>query len=67
MDLCLFVEKPNSPMSKKQEREFDAKLLTDARRIMNRQCNKFIGRIELIPAKVPILKFYDRFGKIEVS
>jgi len=67
MDLCLFVEKPDTPMSNKQHREFDTKLLSDARKIMKRQCKFIPGFIELIPAKVPILKFHDKFGNIEVD
>ena len=33
-----------------------------------KDCHGYIsGNIELVPAKIPILKFYDQFGKIEVE
>ena len=60
MDLCLFVEKGPEELSKKNARKFDLDLLYEARRILNRECRNFVGRIELVPAKVPILKFFDR-------
>ena len=66
MDLCLFVEKGDRELSRKAERNFDLDLLYTSRKLMKRNCGKFIGSIELIPAKVPILKFFDKFGKIEV-
>jgi len=67
MDLCLFVEKGPEELSKKNARKFDLDLLYEARRILIRECRNFVGRIELVPAKVPILKFFDRYGKIEVD
>ena len=33
-----------------------------------KDCHGYIsGNIELVPAKIPILKFFDQFGKIEVD
>jgi len=46
----------------------DKQWLTMARRILQKHCRHFIrGNIELINAKVPILKFFDREGRLEVD
>lgn len=59
IDMCLFPQGPS--MSDKQ-------WLTQCRRLLERHCGHFIkGRIELINAKVPILKFFDRHGGLEVD
>jgi len=59
IDMCLFPQGP--AVSDKQ-------WLTRVRSLLQRHCSHFIkGRIELISAKVPILKFYDRAGGLEVD
>jgi len=59
IDMCLF---PHDMFN-------DSKaFLSQARRILNKECRNFIkGGIELVPAKVPILKFFDREGRLEVD
>jgi len=59
IDMCLFPQGP--AVSDKQ-------WLTRVRSLLQQHCGHFIkGRIELISAKVPILKFYDRAGGLEVD
>jgi len=46
----------------------DKQWLSRVRGLLQRHCGHFIkGRIELINAKVPILKFFDRAGGLEVD
>jgi len=59
VDMCLF------PCSYSAN---DKHWLLTARRLLQQHCRHFIrGGIELIPAKVPILKFFDREGRLEVD
>lgn len=59
IDMCMFPQ--GHSMGDKQ-------WLTVARRLLNKHCKHFIrGGIELINAKVPILKFFDREGGLEVD
>lgn len=46
----------------------DKQWLTMVRKLLQKHCRHFIrGGIELINAKVPILKFFDREGRLEVD
>ena len=59
MDMCIF---PQGPAMN------DKHWLSEVRQILRKQCRHFIrGNVELIPAKVPILKFYDCHGRLEVD
>jgi len=59
IDMCLFPQGP--AMGDKQ-------WLGRVRRVLQQNCRHFIrGGIELINAKVPILKFFDREGGLEVD
>jgi len=59
MDMCIFPQGP--AMNDKQ-------WLSEVRQILRKQCRHFIrGNVELVPAKVPILKFYDCHGRLEVD
>jgi len=59
IDMCLFPQ--GMLVSDKQ-------WLSRVRGLLQRHCGHFIkGRIELINAKVPILKFFDRTGGLEVD
>lgn len=59
MDMCLVPE--GARVSEKQ-------WLTITRTVLRKKCRGIIrGDIELVPAKVPILKFYDMVGKLEVD
>ena len=59
MDMCIF---PQGPAMN------DKHWLNQVRNILRKQCRHFIrGNVELIPAKVPILKFYDSHGRLEVD
>jgi len=59
VDMCLFPQGPARD---------DKSWLVETRKILKRKCGHFIrGNIELINAKVPILKFFDREGGIEVD
>ena len=59
MDMCIF---PHGPSMN------DKTWLNKVRIILKKQCRHFIrGNVELIPAKVPILKFYDSHGRLEVD
>lgn len=42
-------------------------LLAKVRRVLRRRCSFLHGDIELIPAKVPILKMYDKVGNMEID
>ena len=69
MDLCLFIDQSDySSLSHKEAHKCDVNILSSVRKIIRRFCSEYISnQIELIPAKVPILKFYDRLGQIEVD
>ena len=57
-DMCMFPEGPTVN---------DKHWLNLTRQILRKKCRNFIrGNVELINAKVPILKFYDSVGKLEV-
>ena len=59
LDMCLY---PHGPAIS------DKYWLNMVRKLMRRKCRNFIrGDIELINAKVPILKFHDTFGGLEVD
>jgi len=59
VDMCLFPQGPAIG---------DKQWLGRVRRILQQNCRHFIrGGIELINAKVPILKFFDREGGLEVD
>ena len=59
MDMCIF---PQGPAMN------DKHWLSEVRSILRKQCRHFIrGNVELVPAKVPILKFYDSHGRLEVD
>jgi len=59
IDMCLF---PNGASLG------DKQWLTTVRRLLQKHCRHFIrGGIELVNAKVPILKFFDREGGLEVD
>lgn len=46
----------------------DKQWLTMVRRLLQKNCRHFIrGGIELVNAKVPILKFFDKEGRLEVD
>lgn len=58
MDICLFESHTSDPIQ----------FLAQVRRVLRRKCATFLDYdIELVPAKVPILKMYDRVGQIEVD
>lgn len=58
-DMCMFPEGPTVN---------DKHWLNLTRQILRKKCRNFIrGNVELINAKVPILKFYDSVGKLEVD
>jgi len=60
MDMCLFPHGADGFQDKQK--------LNIVRRLLRHHCSHFIrGDIELIPAKVPILKFKDREGDLEVD
>ena len=42
-------------------------LLAEARRLLRRKCPSLDPNIELVPAKVPILKIYDTYYDIEID
>jgi len=69
MDVCLFIDRSDyTDMSPKRAQQCDVALLANVRKLLRRFCGNYLSaNIELIPAKVPILKFYDRYGKIEVD
>ena len=59
LDMCLYPQGP--AVSDKQ-------WLSMVRKLLKKKCRKFIrGDIQLINAKVPILKFHDDFGGLEVD
>ena len=59
LDMCLY---PHGPAIS------DKYWLNMVRKLMRKKCRNFIrGDIELINAKVPILKFHDTFGGLEVD
>jgi len=59
IDMCLFPQGYSVG---------DKQWLTMVRRLLQKHCRHFIrGGIELISAKVPILKFFDREGRLEVD
>lgn len=59
IDMCLFPQGYSVG---------DKQWLTMVRRLLQQHCRHFIrGGIELINAKVPILKFFDREGRLEVD
>jgi len=59
IDMCLF------PHGMKVD---DKYWLMTVRNLLQKHCRHFIqGRIELINAKIPILKFYDKQGNLEVD
>lgn len=61
LDMCLFPHEINMMMNSKGT-------LSLARRVMRKECRNFIkGDIELVPAKIPILKFFDAEGSLEVD
>jgi len=58
-DMCMF---PDGPAVN------DKHWLNLTRQILRKKCRNFVrGNVELINAKVPILKFYDSVGKLEVD
>lgn len=66
LDLCLFYDSESD--NAKQKGRKDVEMLARVRKILRAKCQKYIsGNMELIPAKVPILKFYDSFGHLEVD
>ena len=59
LDMCLY---PHGPALSDQH------WLSMARTLLRKKCKSFIrGDIQLIKAKVPILKFYDFVGRLEVD
>ena len=59
LDMCLYPQGP--AVSGKQ-------WLSMVRKLLRKKCRNFIrGDIQLINAKVPILKFYDDIGRLEVD
>ena len=61
MDICVFA---NSDKHRKNLISF----LADLRRLLKRKCGDFLHpNIELIHAKVPILKMFDQVNRIEID
>ena len=58
LDICVF---PNYPL------DDQVQFLAQIRRVFRRNCSFLDNDMELIPAKIPILKMYDNFGKFEVD
>ena len=59
MDICLIT---------KHDVGDEVSFLAQVRRLLKRKCGSFLNNdIELIPAKVPILKMYDDIGQIEID
>ena len=62
MDICVFTDGRHG--GKKDEISFLAQL----RKLLKRKCGNFLhNNIELIAAKVPILKMYDQVNQIEID
>jgi len=60
VDMCLFPQGARGYQDKQK--------LSIVRSLLRKHCSQFIrGHIELIPAKVPILKFQDKEGGLEVD
>ena len=57
MDICVFTYHEGDLV----------RFLAQMRKLLRRKCDFLHHNIELVPAKVPILKFYDEVGKIEVD
>ena len=58
LDICLYA----------RDIKDNVAFLAHVRRLLRRNCGNFLDpNIELVPAKVPILKMYDRVGNIEVD
>ena len=60
MDICMFQN------GDRDKRDL-VQILAEARRLLRYQCQNFSNDMELIAAKVPILKIYDRHKKIEID
>jgi len=72
LDICVFFDASSFGRShshnKKGYSKDEMKILADIRKVIRKDCHGYIsGNIELVPAKIPILKFFDQFGKIEVD
>ena len=62
MDICVF------PTRDKHCNKNSVAFLGELRRLLKRKCGHFLhSNIELIAAKVPILKMYDQVNQIEID
>ena len=59
-DICMFIKNNTS-------KDGLVSLLAEARRLLRRKCPSLDPNIELVPAKVPILKIYDTYYDIEID
>jgi len=67
MDICMYYNERNNDRDNGYDKD-TFRFLGKVRKQIRRECGRFIsGNIELVPAKIPILKFYDHHGKIEVD
>lgn len=71
VDMCLFSDKlteKTEPSTARNQQNHRKDFLCRVRNILKRRCGRFLSHnIELVPAKVPILKFFDHAGNFEVD